>query len=305
MPQYRYTSKGLRLPNKLGDEFDDEFNIRKIDELLGGPGGTVQNGLLVTNVSGQDFAQLPLTAGQLKANIGHRTGLSASLATLSGIDGEISVATDEPALYLHNGVANGARKLRSIAGAAAGSVLLTNSTTSSIAATAPNAVVIGSNAVAETPGVVVEGSQAAGVYRTTYKFQTNTTNAITRYMQAASPTAAPTVAENILRLKLGMHLLDINLLCCDLGQGKIVSFKGRGRVVVSDYATDLITNDVTFAAAEGTQGDTAMAALTPTFVYHKVDAGGSGLEGFAVKITGVAGRSFVWVMCADVTSYAP
>lgn len=60
-------------------------------------------------ISAHLFSLLFDDAGNLIANVNHRTGNLASLLQLDGGDGEISVATDVEAFVKHTGVAGGAR----------------------------------------------------------------------------------------------------------------------------------------------------------------------------------------------------
>ena len=52
---------------------------------------------------------IPDSAGNVTAQVNHRTGVLETLKTLAGGNGEISVATDKEAILIHNGVANGAK----------------------------------------------------------------------------------------------------------------------------------------------------------------------------------------------------
>lgn len=67
--------------------------------------GTVEDGLLVVEHGGADFAMLPKIGTGVKANLSVRTGLKASLLSLSGNSGEIAMTTDTRELVLFNGVA--------------------------------------------------------------------------------------------------------------------------------------------------------------------------------------------------------
>lgn len=71
----------------------------------GGSSGVVEDGLLVTDHEGADFAMLPKIGTGVKANLSVRTGLKASLLSLSGNAGEIAMTTDTRELVLFNGVA--------------------------------------------------------------------------------------------------------------------------------------------------------------------------------------------------------
>lgn len=70
------------------------------------------NALRVVDGNGNRFALLPLDANDnVIANIAHRQNTLANLLALDGLAGEISVATDDTALVLHNGVAGQARQV--------------------------------------------------------------------------------------------------------------------------------------------------------------------------------------------------
>lgn len=311
--QYQLTPTGLEIPAYYGGEEDHRVmarNLWRIDALLSGQaggigGGTVENGLLVVQHQGQPYALLPLEGGQLKANIAHRTGLSASLATLSGLDGEISVATDEPALYLHNGVANGARKFRSIAGGPAGSILL-GRTGSDVRTGANDAVALGSNAVAETAGQFIQGSAIPGASMSVYKMASMLImSAGPRYANAKDMMAAsPADATALMKLPRGVHKLRITAMCQDSTNNKIATFTGSGRVYIGsgDYVA-ATAHDVTFTLDAGSLGDATINALVPSFVLHKTDAGGSGFEAFAVKVAGDASRIINWTVVAEVFTF--
>lgn len=312
--QYQLTPTGLEIPAYYGGEEDHRVmarNLWRIDALLSGQaggigGGTVENGLLVVQHQGQPYALLPLEGGQLKANIAHRTGLSASLATLSGLDGEISVATDEPALYLHNGVANGARKFRSIAGTPAGSVLLGRSG-SDVRTGANDAVALGSNAVAETAGQFIQGSAIPGASMSVYKMASMLImSAGPRYANAKDMMAAsPADATALMKLPRGVHKLRITAMCQDSTNNKVATFTGSGRVFIgpgADFAA-AVQHDVAFTLDAGSLGDTTINALVPSFVLHKTDAGGSGFEAFAVKVAGDASRIINWTVVAEVFTF--
>lgn len=309
--QYQLTPTGLEIPAYYGGEEDHRVmarNLWRIDALLSGQaggigGGTVENGLLVVQHQGQPYALLPLEGGQLKANIAHRTGLSASLATLSGLDGEISVATDEPALYLHNGVANGARKFRSIAGTPAGSVLLGRSG-SDVRTGANDAVALGSNAVAETAGQFIQGSAIPGVSMSVYKMASMLLmSAGPRYANAKDMMAAsPANATELMKLPSGTHKLRITAMCQDSTNNKVATFTGSGRVYnANGYATAV--HDVAFTLDSGSLGDATIDALVPTFVMHKTDTGGSGFDAYAVKVAGDASRIINWIVVAEVFTF--
>ena len=88
-------------------------------------GGVVEDGLLVVDHEGADFAMLPKIGTGVKANLSVRTGLKASLLSLSGNAGEIAMTTDTRELVLFNGVAgqaivlNTGDKFRIVSGDAA------------------------------------------------------------------------------------------------------------------------------------------------------------------------------------------
>lgn len=72
-------------------------------------GGTVQDGLYVVTIGGQQYALVPVVGGAVEANFVPRRGTLSQLSSIVGEDGEIAAITDQPGFALLNGVAGGAK----------------------------------------------------------------------------------------------------------------------------------------------------------------------------------------------------
>ena len=132
----------------------------------GGSSGVVEDGLLVVDHEGADFAMLPKIGTGVKANLSVRTGLKASLLSLSGNAGEIGMTTDTRELVLFNGVAGQAivlatgDKFRIVNGDAA----VANSVDTTLAADETTLIVrnTGAAASAFVSGSITPASRAEG-----------------------------------------------------------------------------------------------------------------------------------------------
>lgn len=170
-------------------------------------GATIQNGLALVTIQGEQFALLPVDAnGDVIANISQRTGNLADLLQLPGAPGEIGVALDADAIVLFNGVATGGRVIRKLDSAnALGADSIAIGGNSATTPLAEKALALGYQANAGQYGAVALGGAIPKIQTVHATLGGTTTDA------TGAPLSLDGVAENAVNLKLpaGFHDVDV------------------------------------------------------------------------------------------------
>lgn len=110
----RYAGENLDVPREIADKWiADGYATRDTDGRQDAPAGSAftknaATGLAETTVDGETFVALPTDfSGNAKAIVIGRTGTLASLLALTANEGEVAVATDQPAIVRMGADASG------------------------------------------------------------------------------------------------------------------------------------------------------------------------------------------------------
>lgn len=262
-------------------------------DVVGGGGGTVQDGLYVVEIGEQTFAMLPVDEeGGLTANIGHRRGLVANLLTLDGVDGEISVPTDSEDLVIHNGVAGQARRFKPGSNTTAlGQDSIAVGAGANTDARARNSLALGAGASAQTIGETVFSGGIAGVETRVLTFAARSTSAspvfatCTGVANDASPGATSGFTP------AGIYDTEIVVLARQIGTDNWARFVRRCTVFVEFTGGAATMTNITTPTADVNSGLEGLAITLFAFA-------GAPILG---QFTGLAGTTIQWAMFARMS----
>lgn len=251
---------------------------------------TMRAGYAEVTIGGLKYALLPLQAnGGVKAALGHRTGLLASLLAMAGFDGEVAVAKDRQSLVVFTGVEGQAYELRPIGRLnAAGDDSLTLGHNASTASTAVKAVAVGPNAHANTHSEVVLGSGIDGVQRRLITLAGRTTSALD-FPSLSTDNLAGEAPNAVKLAREGLYDIDVIVIARQIGTNNNARFHRRLTLRVGATGTPVKL----YETAPTPDVATSLAVAAPTLM------GVSGM-GFAVLAEGVDGMTVQWAAFLDI-----
>lgn len=251
----------------------------------------IQAGFAVVTISGLKYALLPLDAtGSVKASVGHRTGLLASLMTLPGFSGEVAIATDQKSLVVFTGVEGEAYELRPIGRLnALGVDSLTLGHNAATDTTAARSVAVGPNAHTATMGEVALGSATVGVQRRMVAVSGRTTSSADFLALTTDGVAAEGSDTSVKLGRSGLYDIDVVVVAREIGTNNNARFHRRLVLRVGDTGSPAKLYETT--PTPDVQTTLAIAAPTLMGVTGKM---------FAVMAEGLDGKAIQWAAFLDI-----